>query len=297
MPSKTAKGKVSKTVSLEQPIEETKLSSASSSTAPPKDAKSDEYITLDLQTVVIPAAILLSAVIISIILVFGFRNLKSSITASRDAILDAVGGNPTTTDTTGTTAETATGSTSIGTSPYLGDRSKAKVAIVEFSDYECPFCIRHAKQTYPQMITDLVDSGDAIYVYRDNIAVPSHNPVATEEAMAAKCVQKIAGNEAYFTFHDNVFATTTGNGQGKKSDLYVLASEIGLDSTAFSQCLDGEQTKNAVTADIADAADAGMSGTPGFIVGTLSSDGTVTGDIIRGAYPFDTFKTAVDKYL
>ncbi len=90
----------------------------------------------------------------------------------------------------------------------------AKVAIVEFSDYECPFCQRHFKSTYPALKSSYIDSGKVKFVFRDYIAVPSHNPVATQAALAANCAKEQGGDEAYYKFHDAFFMRTKANGTG-----------------------------------------------------------------------------------
>ena len=96
--------------------------------------------------------------------------------------------------------------------PYKGN-DKAKVAIVEFSDYECPFCIRHVKETHPIIEKDYIDKGKVLWVFRD-YPLPFHNPVATKEAMIAKCAKDQGGNDAYFKVHDFIFNNTVGNTGG-----------------------------------------------------------------------------------
>lgn len=105
------------------------------------------------------------------------------------------------------------GKTSVDDDPVFGDKD-APVTIIEFSDYECPFCKRHFLQTFPSLKTNYIDTGKAKLVFRDFIAVSSHNPAATTEAMAAQCVKDQAGDEAYFKLHDEVYSKTTANGGG-----------------------------------------------------------------------------------
>lgn len=97
--------------------------------------------------------------------------------------------------------------------PIEGD-SKALVTLIEFSDYECPFCKRHFSQTLSSLRKDYINSGKVKLVYRDFIAVPSHNPWATTEAIAANCAREQDGDEAYFKFHDEIFSKTKANGEG-----------------------------------------------------------------------------------
>src|SRR3989344_8419228 len=78
---------------------------------------------------------------------------------------------------------------SVDDDAVLGDKN-APVTLIEFSDYECPFCKRHFTDVYPQIKKDYIDTGKVKLVYRDFIAVPSHNPLATSEAMAAQCAKE-----------------------------------------------------------------------------------------------------------
>lgn len=97
--------------------------------------------------------------------------------------------------------------------PIKGNKD-AKVGMIEFSDYECPFCKRHFTQTYPQVAKEYIDTGILKFSFRDYIAVPGHNPVATQAAVAANCAREQGGDEAYFKFHDAYFTRTNANGKG-----------------------------------------------------------------------------------
>lgn len=90
----------------------------------------------------------------------------------------------------------------------------APVTMIEFSDYECPFCKRHFVQTFPSLKKDYIDSGKVKLVYRNLIAVPSHNPAAMREAIAALCAKEQGGDTVYFKYHDLVYSKTSSNGQG-----------------------------------------------------------------------------------
>lgn len=107
--------------------------------------------------------------------------------------------------------ETATAN--LDDDPVLGNPN-APVTLVEFSDYECPFCQRHFKQVYPSIKKDYIDTGKVKLVFRDYVAVPGHNPAAEEEALAVSCARDQGGDEAYYKMHDEVFSRTRANGQG-----------------------------------------------------------------------------------
>lgn len=105
------------------------------------------------------------------------------------------------------------GSASVDDDAVLGSKN-APVTLIEFSDYECPFCQRHFKQVYPSIKKDYIDTGKVKLVFRDFVAVTAHNPNATTEAMATSCAREQGGDEAYFKMHDDIFTNTKANGQG-----------------------------------------------------------------------------------
>lgn len=96
--------------------------------------------------------------------------------------------------------------------PKFGN-DNAKVIIVEFSDYECPFCKRYYETTYNDLKNKYINDGLVQYVYRD-LPLPFHEPIATEEAVAANCAREQGGDEAYFRYHDEIFTRTGSNKAG-----------------------------------------------------------------------------------
>lgn len=187
--------------------------------------------------------------------------------------------------------------TTLDDDPVLGDRKKATVAIVEFSDYECPFCKRFHDETFDKLVKEFVDSGKAVISFRD-FPLSFHDPLATKEAAVAECVRKAKGDKAYFAFGKAVYAGTQGGGKGLgEGKLDDLIRNAGADPKAVNACAETEAVKEEIAKDITDGGQAGISGTPSFVIGTLDNEGNVIGERVVGAVPFETFKTAVEKYL
>lgn len=156
----------------------------------------------------------------------------------------------------------------------------APVTIVEFSDYECPFCGRHFQQTYPQIVTNYIDTGKVKLVYRDFPL--SFHPQAQKAAEAAEC----AGEQGkYFEMHDKLFE----NQQTLSVANYkTWAGELGLSQTAFDECLDSGSMAAEVATDMSAGQAAGVTGTPGFFVNGVK---------ISGAQPYSVFETAIEAAL
>ncbi len=188
------------------------------------------------------------------------------------------------------------GVASVDDDPILGDKN-APVTIIEFSDYECPFCKRHFDETLPQLKEKYVDTGKVKIVFRD-LPLPFHDPMATKEAVAANCARKQGGDAKYFQYHDEIFKRTKSNGNGlSETDLTTIATSIGLNIDSFNSCLTDQAQNDEVKKDLADAGKAGASGTPTFVIGKSTSNGEIQGDLVVGAQPFAAFQAAIDPLL
>jgi len=186
--------------------------------------------------------------------------------------------------------------------PFLGD-SKAEVEIIEFSDYQCPFCRKFWTETLPSIKSEYIDTGKVKFVYRD-FPLDSIHPGATPAAEAAECVRDIAGSdEAYFEMHDKIFqeqnildggdpnnGPVRGTASFGASDLKEWAKDLGYE---ISDCLDSGKFKSEVQKDLSDAKAAGGRGTPYFVI--IGSDGE--GTPLSGAQPFSAFKQLIDAEL
>ena len=161
-------------------------------------------------------------------------------------------------------------------SPAKGP-ANAPVEIVEFSDFQCPYCLRAA----PTVTQVLKTYGDKIrFVYR-HYPLPNH-PNARPAAEAAACA---AEQGKFWPYHDRLFGD--GNKLGP-TDLKRDAAELGLDTAKFDACVDSHKLKATVDADLQAGVDAGVDGTPAFFI---------NGRMISGAQPFDVFKRIIDEEL
>ncbi len=186
---------------------------------------------------------------------------------------------------------------SIDDDPMMGD-PKAPVTIVEFSDFECPFCGRFFKNTLPQIKKEYIDTGKVRLVYRD-LPLGFHEPAATTEAIAAECAREQGGDATFFKYHDEIFNRTPANGVGiNEEGLVSIAKDLGLNSDNFKSCLTSKKYKDEVAKDLQDAQSLGATGTPTFFIGKTNPDGKeFEGQKVVGAQPFSTFKNVIDSYL
>ena len=184
---------------------------------------------------------------------------------------------------------------SVDNDPVLGDKN-APLTLIEFSDYECPFCKRAFTDVLPELKKTYIDTGKVKLVYRDFPL--SFHANAQKEAEAAECARSQSNDAMYFKFHDQIFTQSTVGGTGLAlTELPVIAKNLGLNVNQFQQCLDSGKFKDEVAKDIADGSAAGVSGTPSWIIGKSSKDGQIEGQLIVGAQPFSAFKTIIDEKL
>lgn len=167
--------------------------------------------------------------------------------------------------------------------PVLG-KANAKLAIVEFGDYQCPFCGRFFKEIQPSIIKDYVDTGKAKFVYKNLAFLGKESVDAANAALCAKEQNK------FWEYHDKLYNSQNGENQGAFSldNLKKFASGLGLNTTKFNSCLDSQKYNAQVQADIAEAGKNGFTGTPSTAVGTVP---------VTGAQPYAQFKTIIDAEL
>ena len=168
------------------------------------------------------------------------------------------------------------------TDHVYGD-SDAVVTIIEFSDYECPFCA----QLHPTLKT-IVDSRDDVnWVYR-HYPLTSFHTRAYASAHASECVAELAGNDAFWAFSDALFAQQ----QQLSDDLYrTQATQLGVNAQAFDTCMESDRHRTRIEADLAEVQNVGGQGTPYVVV---VNNEQKEGLPFSGALPQDTITAVVD---
>lgn len=166
--------------------------------------------------------------------------------------------------------------------PVKGDKD-APVEIIEFSDYECPFCEKFYSGALPQIEEQYIKTGKVKLIYRD-LPLPMH-PNAPKAAEAANCAREQGGDEGYYEFHDKLFANYRTL---SVDNLKQYAADEGLDTGAFNECLDSGKYADEVKKDMADGQAAGVSGTPSFFINGIK---------LVGAQPFSQFQPIIEAEL
>ena len=236
--------------------------------------KTESKKRFDFDKHFLPLSILFAAVLISSSILY--VNLKGPAAAQQGGVINV--GNK--------AADNKPVSVSTDDDPVMG-RSDAPVTIIEFSDYQCPFCRSFWKDTLPLLKKNYIDTGKVKFVYRD-YPLDIH-PAAMPSALAAECADD---QGKYWEYHDKIFAEQAKKGVNtitySETDLKKWAAEIGLNTATFNSCLDSEKHKAEVEKDLQDGIAAGVNGTPGFYVNGIP---------VRGALPYESFKTLIEAEL
>ena len=164
----------------------------------------------------------------------------------------------------------------------------APVAMVVYSDFQCPYCARFARETWPSIKKDFVDTGRVLVAFR-HLPLPMHTE-AMGAALAAACA---ARQGKFWPLHDLLFQNQH---QLSLQAERALAADAGMDPTQFDECMQRQPPSAGITRDIESAQALGINSTPTFLIGRILPDRTVkVSEVILGAHAESRFGVAFDK--
>ena len=176
--------------------------------------------------------------------------------------------------------------------PIIGN-SNAPITIIEFSDFQCPFCAKFHIQTLPAIMNEYVNDGKVKLVFRD-FPIQSIHPNALPASVAAECANE---QGKFKEMHDVLFVNQKEWNNQKLEDVIITftqyASDMGLEKREFDSCLKNGKYIEEIQKDLDDGRTYGISGTPGFFVGN-DQIGFIE---LKGAQPFENFKKVIDSQL
>ena len=181
----------------------------------------------------------------------------------------------------------------ITASDHVRGNPDAPVKIVEYSDFECPFCKRF-HDTMNQVMDEYGKDGQVAWVYRHFPLDQLHPVKARKEAVATECAAELGGNDAFWKYADRFFELTPSNNQTNiDTVLPQIAREIGLDEVKFASCLASNKYDAHIESDIQNAVATGGNGTPWSIV--VAPNGKKYP--LSGAQPYASVKQLIDLAL
>lgn len=171
----------------------------------------------------------------------------------------------------------------------LGDIN-APVTLVEYSDYQCPYCRKYFQETYEKIKTNYVEKGLVKIIFKD-FPLTGH-PDGFVASNAAECVREQTNDPTYFAYHDAVFKSQGSFDLGTvpipKETLIAAATDLGVEAKQFEKCFDSNKYENEIIADIFAGEENKVEATPTFII---------NGVTIAGAYPYEKFEEVIEGIL
>lgn len=159
----------------------------------------------------------------------------------------------------------------------------AKVTIIEFTDYECPFCKMFTEETYPMIKQNYIDTGKVKMIVRDFPLAKHEN--AYPAALAAECVRAQKGDAAYFDMHEKIFSRQNDMSAATNRS---LAKELGADLASYDKCITEDTFRAEIEADFQAGIEAGVEGTPAFLINNR---------VVSGAQPYEVFVQVFEEEL
>lgn len=175
---------------------------------------------------------------------------------------------------------------SIDGAPIKG-RPDAPIAIVEFSEFQCPFCANFANDTLPSLLRSYVDTGKVFFVFQ-HLPLESIHPLAFDAAVATECA---SDQGRFWQMHDALFRIQKDL---KPASFAEQAKRVGLDEREYTECSEQATARNRVRVSLSRAKELGVTATPTFFIGLRQPDGRIR--VIRrvsGAQPFSAFEQAL----
>lgn len=182
----------------------------------------------------------------------------------------------------------------------MGDPN-APIQIVEYSDFQCPFCDRHYTDTEPLLEQYYIDTGKVLFTYKSagNFVSQNIGGGRTESQDAASAAYCAGDQGKFWEMHDSLFENNRDvedQGSFTSRRLTEIAKSVGLDMTEFQECYDSGKYEDRVAEDFTEATAAGLEGTPYFLI-TYTVDGVTKTDFINGAEPFSSFQVKLEAIL
>lgn len=168
--------------------------------------------------------------------------------------------------------------------PRRGQAS-APYALIEFSDYQCPYCARHFAETMPQIERELIGSGKVQY-FVSEFPLERLHPLALKAAQAARCA---GDQDRFWEMHARLFTN-----QRALEPFEGHAQALGLDGEKFGACMGDAQRTAEVRRNTTEAAKAGIASTPTFLLAQVTPEGLKVIRRLRGAAPFGAFKAEIE---
>jgi protein-disulfide isomerase len=235
----------------------------------------------------LPISILVAAVMVGGAIVFATL-YKGGTPAAPVGANNGTGG---TAAAATSTTETAAQAMTLGPRDAILGNANAPVTLIEYGDYQCPFCGEFFSQTEPEIVQNYINTGKVRMVFRDFAFLGAESTVAANAAQCAEDQNKLwAYHDALYSgkVADDAAGGSEDDGFFSTAELLKLGQQVGLNMTTFTSCVENNTDANIVAQEKGDAANVGINSTPSFLI---------NGQQITGAQPYSDFQTAIESAL
>ena len=232
----------------------------------------------------LPISIIIAGIIISLAIILSSR----STTQNKPATIS--NNKSTNTNTIPQNNNTQNVTVSLGTNPILGNIKKAKVGIVEFGDFQCPYCKAFYQTAQNEILTHFINNGKAVFAFRDYPLTLIH-PLAANLAIDGRCF----GEQGKFWQFDHVIYSSSQNNDTQQTILGYV-NQMHLNTSEYENCVNQNLYKTQIQKDVNAGNRIKVQGTPSFVIGKLKN-GKITGQLILGTYSFNHYSSIIQSYL
>lgn len=254
------------------------------------DSQETTQPTVPISTVATPTKSINQSILIPVAILLGFGMVAAAIFFSGTSSAPVAPGLAIDTTPTQPEAGDPSNIAPVTEADHIRGNPNAPIMIVEYSDFDCPFC-KNFHETMNQVMDNYGTTGQVAWVYRQ-FPLEQLHPSAPYIANASECVAALGGNDAFWKFADLIFGERGTNEPTNVAKLPDFATQAGVDAAAFTACAEAGTYQADVDADYNDAVAAGGRGTPYSIVSVAGQQG-----VINGAQPYDVVNQIIKNLL
>lgn len=227
-----------------------------------------------------------TSIAVPVSIVFGFALIAIAIFFTSDRTPKPV----TSVDNGGTTGILSSTPRPVDDRDYVRGNPNAPILLIEYSDYDCPFCKQY-HETLNQIMDEYGVTGKVAWVYRQ-FPIAQLHPNSPRVSQAALCVGDLGGNDAFWNFTDLIFEEREIDEATNVARIPDYVEAVGVDKDSYTDCMNNGKTEETVTASVEDAFNIGARGTP-YTVLMIGNQQAV----INGAQPYETVKGIVENLI
>ncbi len=226
-------------------------------------------------------------VIIVAVVIWQFPSLGEDVEEGQDVDVEGLIGEPEESKFSNPDIVESSAELDLEVLPHTGVLDTADYAIVEFTDFLCPFCEQHGRDTFPKISEEFLNE-QAVYIFSD---MPMMDPQASMDlSVAGMCIYHNSDINELLDYRAMAYDINNPN----EENILEVVKELEVDTAKFKDCYQDQEYSDALENNLDVGSDAGVTGVPGFLIGELSEEGVVEGYRLSGALPYEDFEEVLN---